>query len=459
MLSDRVVQSWMGLIRPMNQKCIGPIFFRGYEVGEAYNMAFNFILSNPVLSTWKYVLTIEEDNLPPPDGLIRLYESMDDYDCVGGLYWTKGEGGQPMIYGDPAVEELNFIPQIPKPDTVQPANGLGMGFNLWKLDMFKDERMVGAVAGQLRKVYDGQLTKETGVENRDGNGGWQGRISWITAMTPGAERKWVRHNPMGERFSIVRWRAARNHEAVSKKVLLQSAVEAKLTYLNADKQMNEQIAGPRKWIGWLTQMLIEGERYAGQLPGNGINEGLLRELVNQLQGLDLTPKPDSPSEQLVYDGGLYALAEVVTQLRTIPNRPDGRNIGQVLDRESSGRLQHQLIKAARGWAYLHRREVEAADMRLVQRVAEDSIPISKKPIVDALYKAGRSGMWMDLDSLRIEAGYQTQAALVWQLQELLAVGVVMTSDGDIQRNWENPFTEWKLTEQFEELWRKGGLGR
>jgi hypothetical protein len=67
-------------------------------------------------------------------------------------------------------------------------------------------------------------------------------------------------------------------------------------------------------------------------------------------------------------------------------------------------------------------------------------------------------MWMDLDSLRIEAGYQTQPALVWQLQELLAVGVVMTSDGDIQRNWENPFTEWKLTEQFEELWRKGGLG-
>lgn len=165
MLSDRVVQSWMGLIRPMNQKCIGPIFFRGYEVGEAYNMAFNFILSNPVLSTWKYVLTIEEDNLPPPDGLIRLYESMDDYDCVGGLYWTKGEGGQPMIYGDPAVEELNFIPQIPKPDTIQPANGLGMGFNLWKLDMFKDERIEKPwfktlndfIPGQGAKVYTQDL--------------------------------------------------------------------------------------------------------------------------------------------------------------------------------------------------------------------------------------------------------------------------------------------------------------
>ncbi len=141
MIPDRVVQSWMGLIKPMNQKIVGPIFFRGYEVGEAYNMAVNFILSNPELSTWKYMLTIEEDNLPPQDGLMRLYENMDTYDVVGGLYWTKGEGGQPMIYGDPTVEPLNFIPQKPVPDTLVPARGLGMGFNLWKIEMFKDERI------------------------------------------------------------------------------------------------------------------------------------------------------------------------------------------------------------------------------------------------------------------------------------------------------------------------------
>lgn len=140
-ISDRVVQAWMGLIRPMNQKCIGPIFFRGYEVGEAYNMAFNFVLSNPDLSQWKYVLTIEEDNLPPPDGLLKLYESMDQYDVVGGLYWTKGEGGQPMIYGDPSVEPVNFIPQKPIPDAVQPARGLGMGFNLFKIEMFKNPHL------------------------------------------------------------------------------------------------------------------------------------------------------------------------------------------------------------------------------------------------------------------------------------------------------------------------------
>ena len=134
----KVVQSWMGLMRPMNQKVIGPLFAIGMEVGEAYNSMIEMILQNQELSKWKYILTIEEDNMPPPDGLLKLYESMDEFDVVGGLYWTKGEGGQPMIYGDPNVEPINFIPQIPVSEGVQRANGLGMGFNLFKLDMFKN---------------------------------------------------------------------------------------------------------------------------------------------------------------------------------------------------------------------------------------------------------------------------------------------------------------------------------
>lgn len=140
-ITAKVVQSWMGLMRPMNQKVIGPLFAIGMEVGEAYNGMIEMILQNPELSKWKYILTIEEDNMPAPDGLLKLYENMDEYDVVGGLYWTKGEGGQPMIYGNPAVTPLNFIPQMPAVDGVQPANGLGMGFNLFKLDIFKDEKI------------------------------------------------------------------------------------------------------------------------------------------------------------------------------------------------------------------------------------------------------------------------------------------------------------------------------
>jgi hypothetical protein len=143
----KVVQSWMGLLRPMNQKVIGPLFAIGLEVAEAYNQLIQMILGSPELSSWKYILTIEEDNAPPPDGLLKLYESIEGkidgkkYDVIGGLYWTKGEGGMPMIYGSPEIMPKNFIPQPPKTGEVVECNGLGMGFNLFRMDVFKNEKL------------------------------------------------------------------------------------------------------------------------------------------------------------------------------------------------------------------------------------------------------------------------------------------------------------------------------
>ena len=136
----KVIQNWWGLMAPMNQKFIR-MFVTGMEVGAAYTTAIEQIIANPVLRSWKYILTLEEDNMPPPDGLLKLYEGMEQFDVVGGLYWTKGDMGQPMIYGDPSLPELNFIPQVPLPETIQQTNGLGMGFNLYKLDIFRDPRV------------------------------------------------------------------------------------------------------------------------------------------------------------------------------------------------------------------------------------------------------------------------------------------------------------------------------
>jgi hypothetical protein len=137
MIPARVVESWWGLMTPMNQK-FTRLIVKGMEVGDAYNAAIELVLGHPELSTWKYVLTLEEDNMPPPDGLLKLLESIGDgtYAAVGGLYWTKGEEGQPMIYGDPSGI-LNFIPQVPVPEAVQECNGLGMGFTLFDLDVFR----------------------------------------------------------------------------------------------------------------------------------------------------------------------------------------------------------------------------------------------------------------------------------------------------------------------------------
>lgn len=130
----RVAERLMGLMHPMNQQVIR-LFIARMEVGAAYEYAFQLILTQ--LPQFKYALTVEEDNLVPPDGLLRLLESIDGYAAVGGLYWTKGEEGQPMIYGDPNVLPLNFVPQRVVPETVQECNGLGMGFTLFDLERLR----------------------------------------------------------------------------------------------------------------------------------------------------------------------------------------------------------------------------------------------------------------------------------------------------------------------------------
>jgi hypothetical protein len=139
MISARVVENWMGMMTPMNN-AFYRIFVAGMEVGDAYNAAVELILGNEQLSKFKYLLTLEEDNLPPPDGLLKLYESIDGYAAVGGLYWTKGESGQPMLYGDPKAP-LAFQPQMVQPDTLQEVNGLGMGFTLFDMNVFRDDKI------------------------------------------------------------------------------------------------------------------------------------------------------------------------------------------------------------------------------------------------------------------------------------------------------------------------------
>jgi hypothetical protein len=116
----------------------------GMEVGEAYSQAIEQVLAHPDLREWEYILTLEHDNIPPWDGVVKLIETMESHpelSCVGGLYWTKGEGGVPQIWGDPADPVLNFRPQVPIPNTVQECCGTGMGFNLFRLSMFKDPNL------------------------------------------------------------------------------------------------------------------------------------------------------------------------------------------------------------------------------------------------------------------------------------------------------------------------------
>jgi len=140
----KVVASLINLASPPNNPR-AVIMAEGMEVGVAYSKAIEGVLAHPELSQWEYILTVEHDNLPPPDGTIRLIERMEAnprFACIGGLYFTKGHGGQPQIWGDPKDPVLNFRPQMPDlAGGLVECNGTGMGFNLWRMSMFRDKKL------------------------------------------------------------------------------------------------------------------------------------------------------------------------------------------------------------------------------------------------------------------------------------------------------------------------------
>jgi hypothetical protein len=144
MVPTKAALSWMHLMTPPNQSA-PKIAMIGMEVGEAYSKAIEGVLAHPQLSTHKFLLTIEHDNIPPQDGLLRLIahaEAHPEFACIGGLYWTKGPMGVPQIWGDPKDPIINFRPQPPDPNGgLVECCGTGMGFNLWRLEMFKDQRL------------------------------------------------------------------------------------------------------------------------------------------------------------------------------------------------------------------------------------------------------------------------------------------------------------------------------
>lgn len=143
-IPTKVVASWLSMYSAPNAKFIRD-FAIGYEVGVAFSLAIERILAHPELSKWKYLLTVEHDNIPPPDGIVKLLTQMEahpEYACIGGLYFTQGPGGCAQIWGDVKDPIPNFRPQLPDTNGgLVECCGTGMGFNMFRLDMFKDEKL------------------------------------------------------------------------------------------------------------------------------------------------------------------------------------------------------------------------------------------------------------------------------------------------------------------------------
>lgn len=140
MVPAKCALSWMNMITPPNQPFLRWLLL-GDEVGVAYSNAIEQIVSHPDLSQWEFILTVEHDNAVPSDGLLKLIAEMDKHpelDAIGGLYWTKGEGGVPQIWGDISDPVVNYRPVPPKQNQLVETYGTGMGFTLFRMRMFKE---------------------------------------------------------------------------------------------------------------------------------------------------------------------------------------------------------------------------------------------------------------------------------------------------------------------------------
>ena len=164
LIHAKIYLAHTSLIYPPNQ-AVYRVLALGKEVGQAFSDAIANVLAHPELSTWEYILTIEHDNAPPADGVLKLLARMEQHPelaCIGGLYWTKGEGGVPQIWGDPGDPILNFRPQVPKPGQLVECCGTGMGFNLWRIAAFKKDW-----AKLPKPLFKTKCSPEEGVGTQD----------------------------------------------------------------------------------------------------------------------------------------------------------------------------------------------------------------------------------------------------------------------------------------------------
>lgn len=180
----KVIDSWDTIQWPMNQPRTPRLSAIGMEVAAAYEYLFRLCTDDEfaqdklgaafrnLLSKMNFILTVEEDNVIPPNAVNDLFyalytcidcgkqidlkgtdgriskEKFDAWRCpdghkgldgVGGLYWTKTIPSRPMAYGDP--KEGDDYKPVSVTDAITDGrvlevNGIAMGCTLFRKALF-----------------------------------------------------------------------------------------------------------------------------------------------------------------------------------------------------------------------------------------------------------------------------------------------------------------------------------
>lgn len=96
------VQARYGQVIPTNWSMVQMIQYVSSYVPMRYSVADaqNLIVNEAVTKGYEWLILIEDDTMPPADAFIRFNEYMrkGDIPVVSGLYFTRSEPPEPMVY-------------------------------------------------------------------------------------------------------------------------------------------------------------------------------------------------------------------------------------------------------------------------------------------------------------------------------------------------------------------------
>ncbi len=200
-------------------------------------------------------------------------------------------------------------------------------------------KTLAVILSQLRRIYDGNFSREFGTDENLQERSWRGRLTVFAGAVPDVDRHYSLFQSLGERFVRVRWPRA-------------GGVETGLRAMRHTVNVSEELRGA---VHALMLPVLSTTQAAPVIP-----EDIERKIAN--------------------------LSEFIALARTYVER-DGysREASGVPITEGNTRLPQELCQIARGSALLDRRtEVNDDDYELVCRVAFDSLPPARAAVLRAL---------------------------------------------------------------------------
>jgi hypothetical protein len=233
------------------------------------------------------------------------------------------------------------------------------------------------ILAQLRRIYDGNFSREFGTDENVEERSWCGRVTLFAGAVPDIDRHYSLFQKLGERFVRLRWERA-------------GGVETGLQAMEHTPRVAEEL--------------------------KAAVHAILRPILSKPQ---IAPHiPDAIKLKIASLSELIALARTYVERDGYSREATGMPVT-----EGNTRLPQQLSQIARGAALLDRRsEVNEDDYRLVCRAAFDSVPPDRIAVLRAIL-VGRSPFSLGLPKATTDRA----------IEDLKLSGVLAASGGLSER--------------------------